>query len=228
MERTHEPIDFVPEPNLLAHAYRVRDWLQARLPFLTERSARDLEQYEGGRMSLNLFGYLPCEGVDRGELQCETTLSISYDDDFLDRFEDPNGDWWTRKRLVAGAGWYSGGLPTRAARVRLDCIVKTVELAEAFDAAFAEDYIWSRGPTKAERDQRALEWKRDATKLKIAEAIRTAIHSNCKFMRVGDEKFITCPPDCQDGEYVIELERKEYKAMPNTAGGSMLWFRRTK
>ena len=230
MERTHEPIDFIPAPDqqLKGHAERVKAWLLANVPFMNERAALDVAQYEGGRLSLNLFGYLPCPGYERGEVQCETTLTLGFDEDFSERFEDPNGDWWTRKRMVASASWYSGGLRSVPARIRLDCITKTVELAEAFDAAFGADYIWTPGPTKAERQQRALEWKRDATKLKIASAISEAIHSTCRGMRVTNERFITCPPDCLDGEYVIELERKEYKAMPNTAGGKSLWFMRTK
>jgi len=216
MERTHDLIDFVPtsEQQKAAHAARVRAWIEAQgiLPLLTNRSAEDVHGYEGGRLYMHLFGYLPAPDVLDGTVQCETTLTLDTQEDFSERFEDPNGDWWTRKRLRANVSWYSGGLPTRAARVRLDCIIQTQDLAEKFDAAFGADYIWSPGPTKAARLEAGIQLQRDATKIKCASHIQQAIHTSCPRMRVGDERFITPPKgDLLAGEYTVEVEKKTYK-----------------
>jgi len=208
-----ERIDFVPSASqqMEGHAARVKDWLEQHIPFINEYSAARLAAWQGGHISLSLYGYLQCEGAGPHGLQCETTLNINFDTSNQESFEDPNGDRWTRERLVAIAGWSSGWLRPVPARVKMDCIVKTVELAEAFDAAFGEDYFWIRGMTKAQRDQHAIDIRRDATRLKASAHIKEAIRTTCRLMRVGDMRFIPAPEgDLLPGDYDVEVANKTY------------------
>lgn len=224
-----ERIDFIPSTSqqMEAHAARVKDWLEQHLSFVNEHSAARLAAWQGGHISLSLYGYLQCEGDD---LPCETTLNINFDTSTQESFEDPNGDGWTRERLVAIAGWSSGWLRSVPARVKLDCIVKTVELAEAFDAAFGKDYFWIRGMTKAQRDQHAIDMQRDVTRLKAAAHIKEVIRTTCRLMRVGDERFISAPEgDLLPGDYEVEVANKTYGVtIRDESALSRFQFRRLK
>lgn len=229
----YQKIDFVPTENVLEIAHRISTWLKANASEVLRKDRSGLSrlnEYEGGHLYLELGGYVPNPEAPGKEASVETSFTVaSGAAESLEPVEDPEGTYWYRRSYRAEVNWPSyGSQGAQLARLRAASIAAAVDLADKFDAEFKDAVVWSRGMTKAERDEWALKHRKDATRLKLLDAIKTAIHTNCKFMRVGDERFITCPPNCVDGEYVVELENKAYKAMPNTAGGSKLWFSRTK
>ena len=233
MEQEREIIDFVPTENNCVVAQRVRDWILANA-FMglgdDDRNLRALEAYEGGHLNLTIGGYVRHPTMPGKRLRVDASFNVaSHSQHRLDSVIDPEGNMWYRHTFVAEVSWGGeGSMPSPVARLRAQVASAAAELAERFDAEFGGTIIWSKGMSKAELEAQSLRWRTDATKLKIVSAISEAIHSTCRGMRVTNERFITRPPDCVDGEYVIELENKTYKAIPNAARGKRLWFMRIK
>jgi hypothetical protein len=218
-----ETISFVPTDNCDEVAHRIRDWVMGHAFMgLKTNAMRYLEGYTGGHLNLELGGYV--QNPERPERQAtvETSFTVTtHVDERLDPVEDPEGTVWHRSTFHAEANWPSyGSHGSRLSRYRADLIAVTVTLAEMFDAEFAGITVWSKGMTRAEREETHAKWARDATQIKAASHIKDAIHTSCRLMRVGDERFIPLPDGefvMQPGKYEVCVENKTYRAEVRSA-----------
>lgn len=211
----YEKIDFVPTENGPEVAQRMREWIKANAFMALKdcHGSRTIDAYEGGHLYLELGGYVP--NPENPERQANVEASFSIASGVAERLEpvtDPEGTYWHRHTFTAHVNWPSyGSQGPQLSRLRADMISVTVELAERFEREFAGTVVWSKGMTQAERDEWALKHQKEASKLKVATHVKEAIHTTCRLMKVGTEKFISAPEGVLAGDYEVEVENKTYR-----------------
>ena len=239
MERTFEPIDHIPTENAADHARRVKEWLTAHASALVKPGycVDRLQKYEGGHLYLELGGYVPNPEQPDKLTNVEASFNIDWVRNDEGPFVDPEGTYWYYMTCRAEVNWAShGSTGHRLARLRAKMISDAIDLAEQFDAAFAEEKVWSKGMTKAEREACALKHQQDASKIKVAAHVKGAIHTSCRLMKVGTERFISLPSPEEglpilEGTYAVEVENKEYHVEVRGEGYAphiRFYFKRTK
>ena len=233
------PIDHVPTANALQVAIAVREWFKANAFMALKDSnyaARQLEDYEGGHLTVELGGYVRDPDDAKRQLNIESTVTVgSGYDQRLDDVIDPEGTVWHRHGFRVTVGWNGGcGCGVKGARMMATMADVTVTLAERFNEAFGDAVVWTKGLSQADRDAAALKLRRDTTQLAVASFIKESIHTTCRGMRVGDERTLTAPEvtlGMLQGDYEVALEKKEYRASVFTAPWAgtrvLLSFRRT-
>lgn len=218
--RDIEKLGFVPSENHDLVVADVRAWLTEHvLPHVAvgDMTRRELVTYEGGYLYITLGGRVPHPTKPEVTIDAEATLCISSRDQH-DRVEDEDGTWWYRTGITATVNWpsYGSSQPGLAVR-RAEVISLASRLACEFEDAFGDVFIWSRGPTKAERDERAaaLEAQRalDFCVSRARVAIRKAIHTTHKRMRVGSDGFIGPFGIKESHRFTVEVEKKEYEVV---------------
>lgn len=234
---TTRNIDFIPTDNRDEVFGAVRQWFKDNaFMALSEGAARDLEDERFSYLSLDLGGYVPTRGDNRRVTREPVQTSVYVTSDSFEdvRFIDPEGSEWRRHVFTAKASWSSSSSSeTWLSRQRASLIDATVTLAEIFNAAFAERFIWGRVSTKHEREATQKKHMADTTRLVVARQIQSAIHTTCRGMRVDNER--TIPFEASEstlaGTYEVALENKEYRAEVFQLIRNSEWrlsFRRTK
>lgn len=229
-------IDFVPQENGSQVTEAIRAWLVVETAGRLKpgHSERTLAAYEGGYASFDVGGYVVDPYGGPREVDTAASISVVWNGTWSsgNHFEDPDGSWWTKSAptlQVSSDGRPSA--PSKVARLRLDVQAWAVDLAERFDATFAETWHWSRVSTQAERNAYAAKVLADmlatASRIVVAEAIKAAIHSTCRGMRVNDERVIAAPDAASAGVSEVALERKEYLVTVHPSPHRMR-FQRTK
>ena len=231
MERILLPVDHVPTENNHEVAVKVREWLADNVtPFVTPKKYPvDLLAYEGGYIYLELGGYVIDPYNAERQVNVEATFNVATEHGD-GPYEDPDGTMWYTSTIFAQVNWGSGGgNRSRVAQLRSELIGTAAMLARRFDADFAGVKIWSKGPTRAERKESARKLLVAATQCNVEEAIREAIHTTCRGMRVGTSRTLTSPPKAVHGDYKVALENKEYKVTVGVGQlGTLMFFERKK
>jgi hypothetical protein len=235
--KTDHRIDYVPVEN----ASQVTDDIIAFLQENCTGCLRLKDPHALERFSVSNNTYLELGGrelnpLESGrEINVECTIHIHEKPTTDDMVEDPNGDMWFYHSMSAGVSWPAYcAAPSQIARLRGDLISATCHLSERFDLQFAKIVIWTRGQTRAEREAEELRVRRNATQLHVAFAIKDAIHSSCRGMRVGDERTLSAPVvilGIVEGDYDVALEKKEYRVCvfkPQHSVSMLVNFRRVK
>lgn len=235
MEPNITYIDFVPTENNDQVSAEVRDWICANAFMgLQDGCIRNLTGYAGDNLYLTLGGYVrnPHDPKRQAGVEASFSVHVRHVDDDNDALpgaviEDPEGTRWHVFMLEALVGWPSWGTtPTRLARMRVDMIDAAMQLGEMFNERFKDTRIWVRGLTKAAREEWRAKVQANATRIKVAAAIKTAIHTTCRGMRVKTQMFVPIPEGWVEGTYQVALENKEYDATVNAH--QQLVFTRTK
>jgi len=232
MEPSINRINFVPTENCEQVSAEVRDWLRANafMGLQEGHQINGLNGYEGGNLYLTLGGYVrnPHDPKRQAAVEASFSVHVRTDDLVPDSFiEDPEGTRWHVSALEAQVGWPSwGSTPAKLARMRVDMIEAAMKLGELFDERFKDTRLWVKGMTKADREAWMLSMQKDATRIKVAAAIKVAIHDTCRGMRVGTQMFVPIPDGWVQGLYQVALENKEYDATVNAY--KQLVFTRTK
>lgn len=237
MARTPTEIDFTPTENLAAITDQLARWLQADPAPVNPNTVKDIEEFratgELRNLYLKLGGYVTSPVDPTRQESVEATVDIDVYTRNAETYTDPQGDLWEAYTVQARPNWpsYGGSQGAKLGRLRADMVDEAVSLAERFDERFKDTMVWVRLMTKAEQEAQARRWQEDATRIKLAQAIKEAIHTTCRGMRVAHERWIEAPEGSLVGRYDIILEHKEYVAtvMPDTSrrAGEVL-FRRTR
>ena len=218
---TRETIPFTPTENYDSMRQEMREWLQANLWLLLQPIYQErLSNKEGGSFYLDLGGYFPHPTWPGKELHVEAALTVdSPMEDHLDPVDDPDGTTWYRNTLRARVNWPScGAMDVPVARMRAHIIELVLDAAERFNQRFAGRVIWTKGMTKVEKAKIHAEGLKRQTHSALVTAVKAAIHTTCRGMRVESEREIGTPK-LQSGEravpgsYVLELENKSYVAI---------------
>ncbi len=227
-DRNIEKVEFVPSLAVNDDiVVRLRGWLIENTDGLikSEYYRREIERYAGGVLHLEFSDYV-------GNAHVGAVFHIN--DERLPVVEDPEGTWWTSHSInaeVSIPGYASARAPL--AERRLSMYRDAVELAKRFDAEFGDVRLWARHSTKAERDAAAKAFAEaviaDTAQLKLGTAIREAIHTTCKHMRIGHDRYINAPDGVLPGTYTVEVESKTYfvDVYKNRVDRSTMHFRRT-
>ncbi len=223
-DRDFEKLGFVPSNNLDEVSLAVREWLVEHvLPHVTSNKCQrdEIMAYDGGYLNVQLGGDFPHPQNPGVTFNAEASLNVQPHTRLarfeLDTVEDPDGTRWYRSRVSCTVGWpsYSNDRNTSSiATIRANVIMTAARLATEFEQAFGNVIVWQRGPTIAERlaRQEALTAQRllDDRIAKAREAIRRAIHSTYKRMRVGSDGIIGNSFGQQVCKFSIDLENKTY------------------
>lgn len=241
MERHLSSIDHVPSENGPAFAQQVREWIRTNAGAVLKENhgSRNLDDYDGGHLHLELGGYVADPYREGKQANVEASFSIgSRLEGRLEDVIDPEGTVWHRHTCHADANWPSyGSQGSRMARLRANIVDVVTSLAERFDAELGTTVVWTKGTTKAERDRIALNHRTDATRLVVAASIKEAIHTTCRGMRVLDDRTVDAPElvsGIVTGDYDVVIEKKEYRASVYVPQGGphegvpRMNFRRTK
>lgn len=220
--RPYDNIDFIPTENSAELDLQVRDWLIANAFMgLSNNRHIDLMEYTGGGIGLTLGGYVPDPTRPGKLIETNASFYVYYDSVTSDgAVLDPEGTMWYCSRYVSRVSWASWGSEvTPIARLRADMINMACELGARFDERFKGTLSWKKGMTKEVREANdkahAEKRARDATYGLLTEAIKTHIHTDCRNMRVGAERWVGKPVDAVSGEYSVALEGKEYTVHVN-------------
>jgi hypothetical protein len=231
MELQVKVLDFTPQENSEQVSAQVREWICANafMGLQDGSQIHNLMAYAGAHLYLTLGGYVRNPLDPKRSVCVEATFNVQVRHDEDDELvtEDPEGTRWSVFRLESQVNWPSfGSTPVRLARMRVDMIDAAVQLGEMFDAQFRDTRIWVKGMTKQEREERALNLQKDVTRTKVHAAIKAAIHTTCRGMRVGSQMWVEIPDGWVQGPYKAALENKEYDAYVNAY--RQLIFARTK
>ena len=227
MQTKIKQLDFVPQENMELVSAQVREWIRDNaFMALSERALNDLEKRSVDGLSLTLGGYVVDPNNPKRRVSMETSFSVSVlpkDEEF--DLEDPEATWWNAYVLRARMQLLQHDSEFAAlTRMRVSMINATLQLIEAFDERFKDTLIWERRLTKQQRDEWALNLQRDATRVKLFNAVKDAIHTTCRGMRVGSQNWFRAPDGCKDGDYELVVERKSYRINVN---GIIVTFIRT-
>lgn len=230
MEPSIKTLDFIPVENNDQVSAEVRDWICTNAFMgLQDGYVRYLTGYAGDNLYLTLGGYVqnPLDPKRQACVEATFSVHVLHDEGNELVMEDPQGTHWSVFRLESQVGWPSfGSTPARLARMRVDMIDAAVQLGELFDARFKDTRIWVKGMTKQAREEWTLRLQKDATRAKVHAAIKTAIHTTCRGMRVGTQMWVEIPEGWVQGPYEAALENKVYDAYVNAH--RQLTFKRTK
>lgn len=225
MEPNIKQIGHVPTENCEQVSAEVRDWICANafMGLQDSHQIRNLTGYSGDNLYLTLGGYVTNPHDPKRQAAIEASFSVHVrhvdSDDLVpdSLIEDPEGTRWSVYTLEAQVGWPSWGTTApKLARMRVDMIDVTMQLAEMFNERFKDARIWVRGMTKAARDEWWAGVQKDSTRIKVHAAIKQAIHTTCRGMRVRTQMFVPITEDgWVVGPYQVALENKEYDAYVN-------------
>lgn len=210
-----EKLDFVPSDNAEAIVVEMKAWLMENVSGLMRPGSfrSKISEYSGGYLRLELGGPVADPGSRSGE--SDVSASFIIDAKIMRLSEDPDESRWCSDVYMASVsipGYDAAG--RRLARLRAELYMSVVELAARFDKAFENNRAWVRLSTKAQRDAVTKAFNErimaDTARLKLSQAVKDAIHTTCKRMRVGDERYVTPPDGVLPGTYDVDVEKKTY------------------
>lgn len=227
MDIAQKTIDFVPTENEDELGQQVGRWVLANA-FMGLNPARG--DYSHLADGIGRSAYLELGGYVRNPLHPNLNMSAGADVSFRletqDLVIDPEGTYWRPGNYQCLVNWSSYGSSLfQIARVRAQFIEAGVQLAERFNDAFADKVVWHKVMTAQQHAERQAKNLRTKCWNAVIVAIKEAIHTTCRRMRVGDDRYITRQDWWVKGTYPIALENKEYEAEVLEHG---LHFKRTK
>lgn len=233
-----EQLTFIPEENYDATCVEVREWIKANaFMAINDRpwNVHALERFSGGHISLDLGDYMVDPDNPSRRADIGTQFDFSVGDSGRTTYVDPEGTTWYKYCVHATLNFGSSSSTTgvRVLRQHVNMIEGTMQLLERFMARFTGVEVWVRGEAKADREARLAkaEAARKAlvSQQAVEAAIKEAIHTTCRGMRVGSDRFISKPAESLDGESEVELENKTYKVSVGCGiHGNLMHFERIK